>query len=121
LQNAGVTRALAAVAVVLSAAAVVLAVAVLQRAGDQPRLGVLSDASLRRLSAQVPNRLTRADVKALIGAPDSIYRNNPRAECWAYEAPGGGSGRERPYEVQMCFGPRRHLAWLGHSGPRRLA
>lgn len=69
----------------------------------------------------MPNRLTRADVKALIGAPDSIYRNNPRAECWAYEAPGGGSGRERPYEVQMCFGPRRHLAWLGYSGPRRLA
>jgi hypothetical protein len=65
-------------------------------------------------------KVTRHEVRSIIGPPDSIYRNNPRAECWAYSAPGGGTGREQPYEVQICFGPKRNLAWMAAGGPRRL-
>jgi hypothetical protein len=116
-----VTRALAAVAVVISVAALVVAVAAYQRAAEQPSVGVLGDRSIQTLRHEMTQRrLTRADVTALIGAPASVYRSNPRAECWAYEAPGGGRGTEAPYRLQMCFGPKRHLAWMAFSGPRRL-
>jgi hypothetical protein len=116
-----VTRALAAIAVALSAAAFAVALAAYQRAGDHTAAGVLSDASIKQLRHEMAHqRLSRDDVRALIGSPASIYRSNPRAECWAYEAPGGGHGTEAPYRLTMCFGPKRHLAWAAFSGPRRL-
>jgi hypothetical protein len=106
----------------VAAAALVVAVVALGRANNRPAPpGVLSDASIVKLRSQLGHRkLTRDDVREILGSPASIYRDNPRAECWAYEAPGGGSGREQPYEVTMCFGPKRHLAWLAYGGPRRL-
>ena len=111
-------------AAALAIAVVALAVALMawQRADDEGRPpGVLSTRSILTLRSEMANRkLTREDVIEVIGWPASIYRDNPRAECWAYEAPGGGSGREQPYELQMCFGPKRYLAWLAYSGPTRL-
>ena len=115
------TRALTVVAVVLSTLALVVAVAAYQRASERPDIGVLSDASILQLRHEMTQkRLTRADVTSLIGSPASVYRSNPRAECWAYEAPGGGRGTEPSYRLQMCFGPKRHLAWMAFSGPRRF-
>ena len=115
------TRALAATAAVFATAAFVIAVAAYHRASERPSVGVLSEASIRHLwHAAAHERLTREDVRVYIGNPASIYRDNPRAECWAYSAPGGGSGTEPPYQIQMCFGPKRHLAWLAYSGPKHL-
>lgn len=52
--------------------------------------------------------MTRREVIMRLGLPDRIFRRNPRAECWAYEG---------PYEVRMCFGAKRRLAWVAHNIP----
>jgi hypothetical protein len=54
------------------------------------------------------NRMTPDEVRRSFGEPDEVFRNNPRALCWAYHA---------PYQIRMCWGPKRKSAWIGHNVP----
>lgn len=54
------------------------------------------------------NRMTPAQVLRLLGKPDDVYRNNPRALCWSYSV---------PYSIKMCWGPNRQQAWIAHNIP----
>jgi hypothetical protein len=55
------------------------------------------------------NRMTPDRVRHLFGEPDEVFRDNPRALCWAYAT---------PYEIRMCWGPNRQAAWIAHNIPR---
>jgi hypothetical protein len=55
------------------------------------------------------NRMTPVEVRMLLGEPTEVYRNNPRALCWRYTA---------PYEIKMCWGPKRQQAWISDNIPR---
>ncbi len=54
------------------------------------------------------NRMTPRDVRQLLGEPAQVFRNNPRALCWSYAT---------PYEIRMCWGPKRKAAWISHNIP----
>lgn len=56
------------------------------------------------------NRMTPDDVRRSFGEADEVFRNNPRALCWAYHS---------PYQIRMCWGPKRKAAWIGHNVPVR--
>jgi hypothetical protein len=56
------------------------------------------------------NRMTPDKVRESFGEPDEVFRNNPRALCWAYTT---------PYEIRMCWGPKRKAAWISHNIPFR--
>jgi hypothetical protein len=93
------------VALVVSTASLVLAVVALREARDD---GETSPEALG-LGIGLDGFMTRRQVVMQLGLPDRVFRRNPRAECWAYE---GGL-----YEVRMCFGPKRRLAWHAHNIP----
>lgn len=61
-----------------------------------------------RAFGEARNRMTPDEVRELFGEPTEVFRNNPRALCWSYAT---------PYEVRMCWGPKRKAAWIGHSVP----
>jgi hypothetical protein len=63
-----------------------------------------------RAFGEARNRMTPDEVRELFGEPTAVFRNNPRALCWSYAT---------PYEVRMCWGPKRKAAWIGHSVPLR--
>jgi hypothetical protein len=50
------------------------------------------------------NRMTPDQVRHSFGAPDDVYRDNVRALCWSYAS---------PYQIQLCWGPKRQAAWIG--------
>jgi hypothetical protein len=52
---------------------------------------------------QAGNRMTPVEVRHSFGEPDAVFRNNPRALCWSYAS---------PYEIRMCWGPKRQAAWI---------
>ena len=54
------------------------------------------------------NRMTPTQVLRLLGEPDDVYRNNPRALCWSYSV---------PYSIKMFWGPKRQRAWIAHNIP----
>jgi hypothetical protein len=54
------------------------------------------------------NRMTPNEVRRSFGEPDEVFRNNPRALCWAYHS---------PYRIRMCWGSKRKSAWIGHNVP----
>lgn len=60
--------------------------------------------------SEARNRMTPDEVRELFGEPGEVFRNNPRALCWSYAT---------PYEVRMCWGPKRKAAWMAHSVPLR--
>jgi hypothetical protein len=59
---------------------------------------------------EIGNGMTPVEVRRSFGEPDEVFRNNPRALCWAYHA---------PYEVRMCWGPKRRSAWIATNVPLR--
>jgi hypothetical protein len=61
-----------------------------------------------RAFGEARNRMTPDEVRELFGEPGEVFRNNPRALCWSYAT---------PYEVRMCWGPKRKAAWIAHSVP----
>lgn len=66
--------------------------------------GQLTAAALADFSAgeeKTPERML-----ALLGEPDQVFRSNPRALCWRYTA---------PYEIRMCWGPKRQQPWIAQS------
>ncbi len=98
-----VQRILVAASVVVAAAALVVAVVALREARQRQMLGGAGRASV----SQLHGLMTQDDVRTLLGQPQTIFRDNARAQCWAYSA---------PYEVRICFGPKRRLAWWSASG-----
>jgi hypothetical protein len=58
--------------------------------------------------SDVRNRMTPAQVRQLFGEPADVFRSNPRALCWSYAT---------PYEIRMCWGPKRKAAWISHNVP----
>jgi hypothetical protein len=57
------------------------------------------------------NKMTPLEVSGLLGRPDEIYRDNPRALCWRYT--------DR-YRIQMCWGSKRQQFWIAHNIPPRV-
>ena len=55
--------------------------------------------------AELEPLMSQAQVVRLLGTPETVYRNNQRAQCWRYTNP----------IVQVCFGPKRRLSWWGGS------
>jgi hypothetical protein len=54
------------------------------------------------------NRMTPDEVRRSFGEPHEVFRNNPRALCWAYDS---------PYQIRMCWGAKRKAPWIGHNIP----
>jgi outer membrane protein assembly factor BamE (lipoprotein component of BamABCDE complex) len=100
-------RLTSAIALMLAAAALIVAVIALRSTNKEERtyagLGAASIAQLHGL-------MTQEQVRSLLGTPATVYRDNARAQCWAYHS---------PYDVRMCFGPRRRLAWWASNVPHR--
>jgi hypothetical protein len=95
-----------AVAIVLAGGALIVAVIALRSAEEkQTTYAGLGAASI----GQLHGLMSQDEVRSLLGAPASVYRDNPRAQCWAYHS---------PYEVRMCFGQKRRLAWWASNVPR---
>jgi hypothetical protein len=100
-----VQRFVIAVSVVLAAAGLAIGVVALSHKRSPrtvPEVGRASISQLRGL-------MTEGDVRALFGAPQTMFRDNAEAQCWAYSA---------AYEVRMCFGPKRRLAWWATNLPQ---
>src|SRR5712691_757117 len=91
----------------LAFAALIVAVVALREARNEPNTYAgVGAASIARLQGL----MTQDEVRALLGTPATVFRDNPRAQCWAYHS---------PYEVRMCFGPKRHLAWWASNVPQK--
>jgi hypothetical protein len=100
-------------ALLLAVAAIAVAIAAFRearQANQRPTYAEITAAGVRELQA-AGNRMTPAQVLQLLGKPDQVYRNNPRALCWRYTA---------PFEIRMCWGPRRRQAWIATNMPREL-
>jgi hypothetical protein len=105
-----VTKASVGAGLLLSAAALVVAIAAFRetrQANVPPTDAEIAAAAVREFQA-AGNRMTPAQVLRLLGEPDQVYRNNPRALCWRYMA---------PYVIEMCWGPKRRRAWIAHNIP----
>ena len=100
-------RAMIGTSMVLAAGALIVAIVALRQAHNEPatyaEVGAASVAKLQGL-------MTQDDVRAVLGTPAVVFRDNPRAQCWAYHS---------PYEVRMCFGPKRRLAWWSSNVPHK--
>ena len=107
--NLGVAKALTGVALLVAALAVgVAALREAREANGPPTYAEITAAGVREFMA-AGNRMTPVRVLRLFGKPDAVYRNNPRALCWRYTA---------PYEIRMCWGPKRQRAWIATNIPR---
>jgi hypothetical protein len=94
--------------VALLAVAVVAAVIVF-RPRDEPTERERMVAAVRDFR-EAGNQMTPDEVRRSFGEPDEVFRNNPRALCWAYHA---------PYQIRMCWGPKRQSAWIAGNYPWR--
>jgi hypothetical protein len=91
----------------LASAALIVAVIALREPRNEPKTyAEVFAVSVGRLHGL----MSENDVRAVLGAPATVYRDNPQAHCWAYTA---------PYEVRMCFGPKRRLAWWASNVPQK--
>jgi hypothetical protein len=98
------------VALLVAVAALAVAIAAFheaRQANEPPTYAEITAAAVREFRA-ARNRMTPAQVLRLLGKPDEVYRNNPRALCWRYAA---------PYVIEMCWGPKRRQAWIAHDIP----
>lgn len=93
-----------------SLAALVISLLALReaRADETPTVGEIAAAAVRQFTKD-GNRTTPEQAALLFGRPTEVYRDNPRALCWRYET---------PYEMQMCWGPKRARAWIAVTGLR---
>lgn len=97
-----------------SVLALAIAVFALHQARQPAALPSVADiqvAGVRQFTA-ARNRMTPVEVLRLLGKPSKVYRNNPRALCWRYDA---------PYEVNMCWGAKRKRAWIATNIPPNRA
>jgi hypothetical protein len=95
---------------VVAIASLVIALAALLAAREPnqtPTQAEIVEAGVRRF-VEAGNQMAPQEFARLVGKPDEVYRNNPRALCWRYSL---------PYEIQMCWGPKRQQAWIGTNIP----
>jgi hypothetical protein len=105
-----VPRIVIAVTLVVAVAALAVAGAALREARkstEPPTYAEITASAVRQFTG-AGNRMTPAQVLRILGSPNHVYRNNPRALCWRYTA---------PYEIRMCWGPKRQQAWISHNLP----
>jgi hypothetical protein len=95
-------RGLVGIALVLASAALVLAV--VHESRDVHSYADAWAGSVHKLRPLI----SQNDVRALLGDPQTVFRDNARAQCWEYTT------RMR---VRMCFGPKRRLAWWATNVP----
>lgn len=103
-------RALGVGALVVAVVALLVAAVALWQArssDDPPTYSEITAASIAEITRN-GNRVTPEQVRALLGNPAEIYRDNPRALCWRYTT---------PYEIRMCWGPKRQRPWIASSVP----
>ena len=98
-------RTLVGGSVLLASAALIVAVVALREARNPPTTYAGIGASS---ISQLHGLMTQDEVRALLGQPNTVFRNNTQAECWAYSS---------PFTVRMCFGPKRRLAWWASNVP----
>ena len=104
-------KALLGVALLMAATALVVAIAAFREAreaNEPTTLAEITIAGVREIT-EARNRITPTQVVELLGKPDQVYRNNPRALCWRYLV---------PYTIEICWGPKRQRAMIGHNIPR---
>jgi hypothetical protein len=104
-------KALIAASLLMAVAALAVAIAALHEArepNEPTTIAEITAAGVREFT-EAGNRMTPAQVVKLLGKPDQVYRNNPRALCWRYIV---------PYTIEMCWGPKRQQAWIAHNIPR---
>jgi hypothetical protein len=102
------TRRATAIAVVCAAALVGL---LLSRSANAPARTEKQRVAAAVLAfGEARNRMTPDEVRESFGEPGEVFRNNSRALCWAYTT---------PYEIRMCWGPKRKSAWIAHNVPLR--
>jgi hypothetical protein len=104
-------KALIAASLLMAVAALAVAIAALHEArepNEPTTIAEITAAGVREFT-EAGNRMTPAQVVKLLGKPDQVYRNNPRALCWRYIV---------PYTIEMCWGPKRRQAWIAHNIPR---
>ena len=87
--------------------ALAVAVAALRETRDVPTQAEITAAGVGTF-VRSGNRMTPPQVLRLLGEPDDVFRNNARALCWRYSG---------PYEIRMCWGPKRRAAWIAHNIP----
>ena len=105
------TKAIAAVALLLAVAALALAAVAFHEARDAlkvPTQAEITAAAVHEFQG-AGNRMTPDEVLRLLGNPADVFRDNPRALCWHYST---------PYEIRMCWGPKRQSAWIATNIPR---
>jgi len=105
-----VAKALIGAALLVAVTGLAVAIAAYRearQATDPPTYAEITAAAVRDFQA-AQNRMTPAQVLRLLGKPDEVYRNNPRALCWSYNA---------PYTIELCWGPKRQRAWIAHNIP----
>jgi hypothetical protein len=103
-------KALIAASLLMAVAALALAITALheaREANEPTTVAEITAAGVREFT-EAGNRMTPAQVVQLLGKPDQVYRNNPRALCWRYIV---------PYTIEMCWGPKRQQAWIAHNIP----
>ena len=98
---------LSGVALLVAVAALAVAVAALREARNVPTQAEITREAVETF-AESGNRMTPAQVLRLLGEPHEVFRDNPRALCWRYST---------PYEIRLCWGPKRRQAWIGHNIP----
>jgi hypothetical protein len=105
-----VARALIGVALLVAVAALAVAIAAYRearQAAEPPSYAEITAAAVHDFQA-ARNGMTPAQVLRLLGEPDEVFRNNPRALCWSYSV---------PYTIRLCWGPKRQRAWIAHNIP----
>jgi hypothetical protein len=103
-------KAVTGAGLLIALAALAVAIAAYREAGQPtqpPTYAEITAAAVRDFQA-TRNRMTLAQVLQLLGKPDDVYRNNPRALCWSYNV---------PYVIRLCWGPKRQRAWIAHNIP----
>ena len=105
------TKAIAAVALLLAVASLSLAAVAFHEARDAlkvPTQAEITAAAVHEFQG-AGNRMTPDEVLRLLGNPADVFRDNPRALCWHYST---------PYEIRMCWGLKRQSAWIATNIPR---
>jgi hypothetical protein len=105
-----VRRLLTIAPLVVSALALIVAGWALHQASQPsgtPSVADIQVAGVQKFNA-AGNQMTPTEVLPTTRKPTEVYRNNPKALCWRYDA---------PHEIRMCWGTKRKQAWLATSIP----
>lgn len=103
-------KALIGTALLVAVAALAVAIAAYRettQAAEPPTYAEITAAAVHDFQAS-GNRMTPPQVLRLLGEPDVVFRDNPRALCWSYSV---------PYTIRLCWGPKRQRAWIAHNIP----